>query len=155
MQQGSARPVYIHSTQMHWHTDTDPTSPSVVPSTPLLHAIPPFSSWFLGCNTLHEERKQPTQLWLRAHAKSFELLGFRILLCYFIVFAVMAPRMTTGLMGCGISLCAAGIHIICQAASIIHQNQSQQLKRNFNERLIWTAAGYHTFRANHKQEFVP
>lgn len=114
----------------HRYTDTQAQIPPLLPvpipfHPPTFSHSPSFlSTWFLGCNILHGRRKQPTQLWLREHAKSFELLGFWILLCYFTVFVVMKPCMTAGLMGCGISLCAARIHIIYQAASIIHQTQS-------------------------------
>lgn len=155
MQRGSARPVYIHSTQMHWHADRDSTSPSVIPSILLLLAIPPFFTWFLGYNTLLGERKQPTRFWLREHTKSFELLGFWIILCYFVVFAAMRPLDDGWLNGLrNFSLCGRDTHHLSSCFNY-PSNPVLTIKRNFNEKLIWTPAGYHTFWANHKQEFVP
>lgn len=53
----------------------------------------PFLPLSLRYDVLLRVWKQPTQFWLNEHAKSFEPLGFWILLCYFVVF-VVKPWMT-------------------------------------------------------------
>lgn len=152
---GGGLPVSCIYTKHRCHdiqTHITPLLP-VIPSIRLLFSpFPPFLSIFiLRYCTHHGGRKQPTQFWLSEHTKSFGLLGFWILLCYFVVMkpwiwwlAKRAEKFHSVQQGY--------TSFVKQAASNYPLNTMLTINMNFSEKLICIPAGCNTFKATHKQE---
>lgn len=97
--------------------------------------------------------KQPTQFWLSGHAKSSELWGIWILSCYFSGICgdeALDDGWLNGLRN--FTVCSKDTHhLSSKMSSIIHHNTILKIRMDFSEEPVCTPAGYHTFRATHKQ----